>query len=221
MSIDYRDESGRRVRQPTEFPQTREGFRKAKKLEDELRAQAKQRKRELETNPGKVITFDQLMLEFVKENPGYFERDKYTLKHLYKVFSGRLLNSIERHEFHAYIVERQKEGASAGTLNKEVSLVSRAVKWAYRRHGWVLPNIAAGAKLQEPEGRIRWLTFEEYTALLKAAESEPKAPHLVDFIRFSVHTGARAGEALGLEWKRVDLQRDLIYLDAVHPEIII
>jgi integrase len=35
---------------------------------------------------------------------------------------------------------------------------------------------------------------------------------LVDFIRLGLNTGMRKGEMLGLEWSRVDLGRNLIYL---------
>ena len=65
---------------------------------------------------------------------------------------------------------------------------------------------------QGPEGRIRWITREEAVRLIEAAKNEPKSPHLVDFIRLSLNTGMRKGEVLGLEWNRVDLKANLVYL---------
>ncbi|MEW6037758.1 MAG: tyrosine-type recombinase/integrase [Pseudomonadota bacterium] len=47
---------------------------------------------------------------------------------------------------------------------------------------------------------------------------EPKAVHLSDFIRLALNTGCRAGELLGLEWKRVDLKVGLIHLEAQHTK---
>lgn len=60
----------------------------------------------------------------------------------------------------------------------------------------------------------RWLTQSEATALIRAAEMVPKAGHLADFISLGLYTGMRPGEVLGLEWSRVDLSRNLIYLGA-------
>jgi integrase len=60
----------------------------------------------------------------------------------------------------------------------------------------------------------RWLTQSEASALIRAAEMVPKSGHLADFIRLGLYTGMRPGEVLGLEWSRVDLSRNLIYLGA-------
>lgn len=50
--------------------------------------------------------------------------------------------------------------------------------------------------------------------LIQAAESEPKVQHLADFIRLALHTGCHSGELLGLEWRRVNLQERLLFLEA-------
>lgn len=42
----------------------------------------------------------------------------------------------------------------------------------------------------------------------------PKAGHLADFLRLGLYTRMRPGEVLSLEWSRVDLSRNLIYLGA-------
>ena len=51
-----------------------------------------------------------------------------------------------------------------------------------------------------PRGRVRWLTPEEALRLEINA-----APHLRPLIRFCLCTGARLGEALGLDWQQIDL----------------
>lgn len=50
---------------------------------------------------------------------------------------------------------------------------------------------------------------------LSAARTEPRAPHLADFIELGLHTGARLQEMLALDWSRVDLEHHLIYLPAI------
>ncbi len=54
--------------------------------------------------------------------------------------------------------------------------------------------------------------------MLRAAEREKKAPHLPGFVTLALHTGMRRSEILGLEWRRVDLQTNLIYLEAEHTK---
>ena len=68
------------------------------------------------------------------------------------------------------------------------------------------------------EGWIRWLRPAEAQALIAVAAVEPRPPHAADFIRMALHTGCRKNELLGLEWLRVDLQANLIYLEAHHTK---
>lgn len=68
------------------------------------------------------------------------------------------------------------------------------------------------------EGRIRWLRPAEAQASIAVAAVEPRPPHTADFIRMALHTGCRKNELLGLEWLRVDLQANLIYLEAHHTK---
>ncbi|MGD8589265.1 MAG: site-specific integrase [Chromatiales bacterium] len=72
--------------------------------------------------------------------------------------------------------------------------------------------------MKEPEGRVHWITRAEAVSLIQAAESEPQAPDLVDFIRLALHTGCHKNEMLRLVWKRVDLQAGLIHLEAEHTK---
>lgn len=166
-------------------------------------------------------TFDELMLAYLKATSAEkraAERDRYSLKRLYPFFSGRELNSLRPVDIRDYIDRRQADGVSPATINKEIALLSAAINYARREWDWDIPNPAARRKLKEPEGRVRWITRAEALSLIRAAESEPKAAHLVDFIRLALHTGCRKSELLGLEWKRVDLQAGLIHLEAEHTK---
>lgn len=55
-------------------------------------------------------------------------------------------------------------------------------------------------KLPQPEGRTRYLTVEEYEALLEAAPE-----YLRRVIIFAVHTGVRKDNIITLKWSQVDL----------------
>lgn len=70
----------------------------------------------------------------------------------------------------------------------------------------------------DSEGRLRWIRPEEAQALIAAGAAEPRSPHGADFIRLALHTGCRKNELLKLEWKRVDLHANLLYLETHHTK---
>ncbi len=167
-------------------------------------------------------TFDDLMLEYLNETMpnrrSGESRVLSTVRPLYDYFSKKALNEITSFDVRAYIRKRTQQGRAPGTINKEVGLLSAAFNHAVREWGWRVDNPAEGQKMDEPEGRIRWITREEAELLIGEAERTGKAPHLGDFIRLALHTGMRCGEILGLEWSRVDLWNGLIHLDGIHTK---
>jgi len=139
------------------------------------------------------------------------ERDLYSLKRLQPFFRERVLQSLDSYDIEAYIESRHEEGVTAGTINKELNLLSAALGYAKRRLRWNVPNPVEGMRLTEPEGRIRWITADRATQLVSAAQHI--RGYLADFIVLGLYTGMRKGEMLNLEWRRVDLKEDLIYLE--------
>ncbi|MFO1351545.1 MAG: site-specific integrase [Gammaproteobacteria bacterium] len=210
----YTDGSGIRTRRSTGTTDRRE----AEALLAKWRLQV-HRERHWDEEPDH--TFDELMLAYLRETQEIkrsADRDRYSLKRLYPVFTGRTLASLSIQDVRAYISARRQEGVGASTINREIGVLSAALNYARREWGWAAPNPVSGHKLRVPEGRVRWLSRAEAVALIQAATREPKAPHLVDFIRLALHTGMRKGELLGLEWRRVDLQADLIHLESQHTK---
>lgn len=62
-------------------------------------------------------------------------------------------------------------------------------------------------KLQEPKGRVRYLTKEERQALLAECQNA-KNSYLYPVVVVALSTGARKMEVLGLKWEDVDLQNE-------------
>jgi integrase len=212
--VSYIDPGGQRVRRSTGTTDRKE----AEALDAKWRLEA-YKSQQWDEKPS--YTFDELMLAYIKATEKMKrgpERDKCSLKHLYPVFTGRAINEIKSMDVRSYISTRRLEGAAARTINKEVGLFSSAINYANREWGWEVPNPAERCKQREPEGRVRWLTRGESDALLRAAGRDYRARHLPDFIRLALHTGCRKGELLRLEWRRVDLQAGLIYLEAEHTK---
>ena len=166
-------------------------------------------------------TFDELMLGYLKEASPLkrdAKRDTVAVKNLYPIFSGRILADIAPADIRRFMAQRRADGAAASTINRETGLFSAACNYACREWGWRIDNPAKGCKLKEPEGRIRWLNRGEAQALMAAASKLQKSQYLADLIRLALHTGMRREEMLGLEWRRVNLQADLIYLEASHTK---
>ena len=161
-------------------------------------------------------TFDELMLLYLQgpsRDKRSTERDTYSAKQLYPVFTGQVLETLNGSAIRHYIAGRQQDGVSNSTINKELGLFSAALNWARRELEWDIPNPAQGRRLKEPPGRNRWLTQTEGEALLDAAQQMKRSPYLIDFIRLGLNAGMRPGEILQLEWSRIDLNQHLIYLD--------
>ena len=210
----FTDASGRRTRCSTGTQDRKE----AEALLAKWRLEA-HRARQWGEQPSR--TFDELMLNYLRET-AYEKRstlrDRFSLKRLYPVFTGRELTSITAQDIRTYITLRREAKVTPSTINKEIGLLSAALNYARREWGWDVPNPAAGRRLRESEGRLRWLTRAEAAALIQAARQEHQAPYLADLIQLALHTGMRRGELLGLEWRRVDLQAGLIYLEAEHTK---
>lgn len=210
----YIDASGKRTRRSTGTANRRE----AEALLAKWRVETH---RHVHWNEQPSRTFDELMLDYLRATKGEkraADRDRYSAKRLYPFFSGRELQKLTAADVRKYIAERKEAGASPGTINKEIGLLSSAINYARREWGWEIHNPAADCKQREPEGRVRWLTKPEAAALLKSAESDNRPSHLAALIRMALHTGCRKGELLGLEWRRVDLQEGLIHLEAEHTK---
>ena len=107
------------------------------------------------------------------------------MQHLYPVFTGLSLSEIDTVAIRAYIRQRQATDAAASTINKEIGLFSSAINYAPEEWGWQLVNPVDRIRLEEPVGRMRWLSRGEAQALIRAASDEPRASDLPDFIRLA------------------------------------
>ena len=90
--------------------------------------------------------------------------------------------------------------AKPSTLNRQFHSVVSAILHHAAKRGWCAPPVLQ--RPSQPEERIRWLTIEEADRLIAACSE-----HLRPLVILMLYTGARAGEALWLDWRDVDLGR--------------
>lgn len=211
--VSYTDPSGKRIRRSTGTTDRRE----AEALEAKWKLEAHQ-SRHWDKQPSR--TFDDLMLAYLKAtiDKRSHDRDLNSTKRLKPFFTGRDLGSLKRPDIRAYIEERKVAGAKPATINRETGLLSAAINYARREWDWDISNYAEGARLREPEGRVRSLEEAEAWRLIECARKNPRALHLADFIQLALNTGCRRDEMLRLEWCRVNLKSNLIHLEGVNTK---
>lgn len=117
------------------------------------------------------------------------------LKHFGTTPLARIdLDAIERGAAKVY------PNASPQTRNRQFYTPAVAVLWHAARRGRCPAPIVARPQFEESEPR--WLSPAEAERLIAAAR-EPMRTLII----FLLYTGARAGEALWLDWRNVDLSR--------------
>jgi len=88
------------------------------------------------------------------------------------------------------------------TVNREFAFLKHVYNVAIR-DGQTERNPMGKIKLlREPSGRVRYLSDDEESRLMKALTTESKRQRLTVLL----HTGLRKGEFLGLRWRDVDLK---------------
>jgi len=169
-------------------------------------------------DPTEITDILEIVTEFLADTacrrPSH-AADKSRAKHLVAFLTGK---TITRENVLAYREDRRLQGIGAGTINKEIGLLSSALEHQAAKHGWRLDNPCHGVRLREPPGRVRFLSDDERAALIQAARENQHAPWLAPFIRLALNTGMRKGELLNLEWQRVDLSGQTVYLTDKHTK---
>jgi integrase len=126
--------------------------------------------------------------------------------HLIPVFGKRKAASITTAQIKIYVVQRQKAGASTGTVNRELQLMRHTFRLASQgRKLFVMPHVPM---LRETNVRTGFFTREEVERLC----SHLKAP-LNSFVLFGFLTGWRLDEIRNLKWSNVDFAAGEIRLD--------
>lgn len=135
------------------------------------------------------VTWGEAVKKWVEtRNPGV--PDRYRLRRL-EIPLGELLPISE-----ATVLE-SATGLKDGSLNRLFALIATIHKLS----GVTPPPLE---RKPNPQGRIRWLTSEEWSRLARALEAE--SPLLAQCARFALATGLRENNVLELEWSQVDLK---------------
>lgn len=113
----------------------------------------------------------------------------------------RKLASITNATMLDYRAKRRGDGLEAHSVNREITILRAAMGHAEEVHGVTVPKLHwSKLKSEEPPPRQRYLTFEEWAALLEAAH-----PAIKPILICAVTTGLRKANILTLDWQQVRL----------------
>jgi integrase len=169
----------------------------------------RERRRQLELGTGGVeeirrpLMFSRVAKEWAEGNPHWSKSTReiaaLKLKRLLSSFGRMLVNDIKPQDIAAHQRERQRDGASARTINMEVS----ALRQILREQGRWAHFDGKVKMLREREETGRALTDDEIHRLeSSAAKSRSRSlPVAITILR---HTGMRVSELRTMRWRQAD-----------------
>ena len=208
--VSYVNESGKRTRRSTGTVNRKEAEALLSKWKVEVYE-------EKNWDIPKSVNFEEVMLFFLKETASVkrsHRDDKLHARQWTKSLAGKVMQEPYPNDIRLHIQRRINEGVGPATINRELALLSAAINFYNKEQMGNLPNPTVGRKRKEPENRTRWITYNEAKELIISARVARNASHLADFIILALHTGCRSGEMLGLQWKDIDFNNQLIHLKA-------
>lgn len=143
--------------------------------------------------------------------------------HVAMAFGARQGHEVAPADVDVYRARRLSSGAAMGTVNREIALLRRLLRWSARR-GLIArsPLHGAGmtAELIHREHNTRTTIVHERPGPTMTLRDfvEEAGPRLGAFILLLHHTGMRRGEAARLRWERVDGQLGLAWLPAAETK---
>jgi integrase len=129
------------------------------------------------------------------------------LKHLDAFFVGKRVATIGTADITAYVAKRQREGASNGTINRDLAVLNRMMRLAYEHNKLVRPPVIH--KLKEGAPRQGFFEREQFEAVRQ---------HLSADLQVAVTIAYTFGwrmqsEVLTLERRQLDLDAGTLRLE--------
>ena len=200
--IDFTTPSGKRIRCSARTEDKKE----AQELHDKLKAES-WRVDKIGEKPKR--SWDEAALKWLEEtsHKKTHLKDVSHIAWLQQSFRGKLLSELTKDKIFEVVKIKYKE-ASASTANRYLSLIRAILRRAANEWEWI-DKAPFLRQYPEPKRRIRWLKPEQVHILLNELPE-----HLADLVRFSLATGLRQANVLGLEWSQVDVQRNVAWIHA-------
>ena len=150
------------------------------------------------------------VLRYLEDNADKrsLDDDKDHLLKLDPYLRDKCLVDINMDVLRAFVQHRrQVDGVANATVNRALEIVRRILYLARDDWEWIM-RVPKIRMLKEPKRRVRFLKDMEADRLIEALPE-----HLGPVVQFALATGCRMREILQLEWRRVDFDRRVSWLD--------
>jgi len=202
--VDFTAPNGQRIRKPTGTGDKTQ----AQEYHDWLKAEY-WRQCKLKEPPRR--TWQEAAVKWLHErsykrtHQGDISKLKWCDQHL----RGKYLDEIDRELIESIAAAKEAEGSSPATVNRYLALIRAILQAACFEWEWIVkaPKIRLR---KEANKRVRILTDDEAKSLMAVLPG-----HLADMMCFSLATGLRMNNVVGLQWSQVDLEKNLAW---IHPD---
>ena len=197
--IDITTRSGQRIRQSSRTKDKNEAQRLHDKLKHELWQQEHFNKK-----PKRL--WDEAAVRWIEEMGDKKSiRDDISRLRCLVHFRGVFLHHMSRD----FIMQTLGSmTCSDSTKNRYLALIRAILNKAEKEWGW-LDNVPKLKLYREAKRRIRWLKHEEAQRLIDALPE-----YMADMAVFSLATGLRQSNVLGLKWTQINLERQTAWIEA-------
>ncbi len=194
---------GRRIQQSTGTPDRA----KAQELHDKLKASLWD---EVRLGKKPEHTWKEAVVRFTAESryKATHETDLMHLRYLDRFLGGKRLSEIDRTLIDRIQATRLRDGVSNATVNRMLQVIRVILRRAVNEWEW-LDRCPKFRMLPEPTRRVRYLMPDEARRLVLELPE-----HLAAMVIFSLETGLRRANVIGLQWSQVDLVRRCAWVHA-------
>ena len=196
-----------------------EGFTRTQAEELVSKIKASKRDRSHGIRKSRAVSFKDagaLYLGHLEETGGKdIAKKKERLKlHLYPHLGALQLSTLTQTDLKRYSETRKKEGASAGTINRELAVVSHLLSLAANPDelGLLQALPFRVQRMKDAESKPIYLRPADTQRLIKSASEDPNE-HVLAFCMIGLHTGMRLSPILNLRLDEIDTDRRVIWVD--------
>jgi integrase len=155
---------------------------------------------------------DLLLADYVNNNRKSLKHTKSRIEgvkgeggHIRPALGDRRAITINSADLMLYISKRKDDGATNGTVNRELVLIKRAFTLAWRAYRLPGPHIEL---LQETNVRVGFVERPQLDAICSRLPE-----YLIPVVQFGFLTGWRVSEIRNLQWKDVNFEAGEIRLE--------
>ncbi len=195
-------------------------FRESARTMDRVEARRllKQREGEIAAGRFRGLQVDRTTFEELAEDlkthyrvnkTGALLRAEEALAHLTGTFKGHRASTLTSERVQTYIVRRQQEGASNGTINRELGILKRMFALAMKQMPPKVVESPAIPHLRETNIRSGFFEHEDFLALRGALPDYAQVAASLAY-----YSGMRMGEVYSLRWEQVSWPDRKVFLHA-------